>query len=186
MLEFSFEIVDDSKINIQYKYGSAMFAFNLFLSQGVWTLHPFDGILLQNKEMCSLVVAELFKNKDYQVMLARENILFSSLRTSIDLQPAQDIGTRKVSDHQPSDEITDFVESHSFEDILNLEIDQLQQRIDFFQDILHRMFMDGYGPGDTDFKNVQELVRTYKETCERIRALSGGTDRRDTDSSKRW
>lgn len=87
MLEFSFEIIDESKINIVYQYGSSSFNFNLFFNYGVWTLHPFDGILLQNKEMCRLIVTDLFKNKDFHVMLARENILLSTLRTSIDLNP---------------------------------------------------------------------------------------------------
>ncbi|MFC5653155.1 hypothetical protein ACFPYJ_29395 [Paenibacillus solisilvae] len=176
MVEFTFEIMDDSKINIQYQYGSAWFTFNLFLNQGVWTLHPFDGILLQNKDMCSLVIAELFKNKDYHVMLARENIPLSELRTSIDMQSPQErrrIRTERKPepDHGPSDEMTDFIEAHSFNDVLNLELDQVQQRVAFFQEILHRMFMDGYGPEDTDFTRVQALVKVYKETLEGLRDI---------------
>lgn len=193
MVEFSFEIIDDSKINIQYQYGSALFTFNLFLNQGVWTLHPFDGILLQNKDMCSLVVAELFKNKDYHVMLARENILLSELRTSIDLQPSPEdrrsaipVPKPEPDDHRPSDEMTDFIEAHSFNDVLNIEQDQVQQRIDFFQEILHRMFMDGYGPEDADFIHVQAVVRVYKETIERLRSIGGSDNIDRRGSNKRW
>lgn len=190
MVEFSFEIVDESKINIQYQYGSALFTFNLFLQQGVWTLHPFDGILLQNKDMCSLVVAELFKNKDYHVMLAREHILLSELRTSIDLQDRRSVGPvpkpKPEPDYSPSDDMTDFIETHSFDDVLELEIDQVQRRIEFFQEILHRMFMDGYGPEDADFMHVQAVVKVYRETIERLRGINGGDNSDRQDSNKRW
>ncbi len=193
MVEFSFEIVDESKINIQYKYGSALFTFNLFLQQGVWTLHPFDGILLQNKDMCSLVVAELFKNKDYHVMLAREHILLSELRTSIDLQTRQDRTSagpapkpKPAPDDRPSDEMTDFIETHSFDDVLELELKQMQQRMEFFQEILHRMFMDGYGPEDADFMRVQAVVKVYKGTIERLRGIDGSDNSDRRDSNKRW
>lgn len=72
MLEFTFEIIDEAKINIQYKYGSQFFNFNLFCSNGEWKLHPFDGILIENREMCRLVVSDLLQNKDFHVMLAKE------------------------------------------------------------------------------------------------------------------
>lgn len=128
MLEFSFEIIDESKINIVYQYGSSSFNFNLFFNYGVWTLHPFDGILLQNKEMCRLIVTDLFKNKDFHVMLARENILLSTLRTSIDLNP-ETRGERYQE--QDFDELSEFAETHSFEDVLQIEQDSIRERMDF-------------------------------------------------------
>lgn len=186
-MEFSFELMDDSQINIYYQYGSTTFMFNLFDQYGEWTLHPFDGILLQNKEMCALVVAELLKNKDFQVLLARENIPLTSLRTSIDLNTrSADHGRR--SDFGPPDrgydDKTDFIESHTFEDILDMEKQQVSERIAFFQDIIQRMYMDGYGPEDDEFNKVQTLIRIYKETLERLSDINGFDMKRKND--RRW
>ncbi len=46
---------------------------------------PFDGMLIRNKDMCQLVINELLKNKYFHVMCAKENILLSELRTTVDL-----------------------------------------------------------------------------------------------------
>ncbi|MGG4218199.1 hypothetical protein ABEW32_08195 [Paenibacillus jamilae] len=169
MLEFSFEIIDESKINIVYQYGSSSFNFNLFFNYGVWTLHPFDGILLQNKEMCRLIVTDLFKNKDFHVMLARENILLSTLRTSIDLNP-ETRGERYQE--QEFDELSEFAETHSFGDVLQIEQDSIQERIDFFQNITQRMYMEGFGPEDNDFNKVQAILRIYKDAYDQLGDLS--------------
>jgi len=184
VLDFSFELIDDSMINIHYQYGSTVFIFTLFMRDEEWTLHPFDGILLQNKEMCAIVVTDLLKNKDFHVLLARENITLSSLRTSIDLRPDSAEDNRPSSGGQVRDEKTDFIEEHSFEDILELEKEMVQERLAFYQDIIQRMYMDGYGPEDTEFNKVQGLIRIYKETYERLGSLD------DFDlkgkSGKRW
>lgn len=185
-LEFSFELMDDSQINIYYQYGSTTFMFNLFTQYGEWTLHPFDGILLQNKEMCALVVAELLKNKDFHVLLARENITLTSLRTTIELNPRTVPAERQQRRGTDSnyDDKTDFIESNTFEDILEMEKEQLQERIAFFQDIISRMYMDGYGPEDEDFNKVQTLIRIYKETLQRLSDINGFDMKRRND--RRW
>jgi hypothetical protein len=85
MIEFSFEVIDRTSINVEYQYGSEKFILNLFNRNGVWTIHPFDGILLHNRELCRHVMIDLFKNKYFQIMLAKEDIRLSELRTSIDL-----------------------------------------------------------------------------------------------------
>ncbi|WP_226001415.1 hypothetical protein [Paenibacillus sp. BJ-4] len=181
MLEFSFEIIDESKINIVYQYGSSSFNFNLFFNYGVWTLHPFDGILLQNKEMCRLIVAELFKNKDFHVMLARENILLSALRTSIDLNPDIPVRGERYQEQEP-DELSEFAETHSFEDVLHIEQDSIRERMDFFQNIIQKMYMEGFGPEDSDFNKVQAIIRIYKAAHDQLGDLSdfplGGDERR--------
>ncbi|MBW7454778.1 hypothetical protein ACFOLF_15045 [Paenibacillus sepulcri] len=171
MLDFSFELIDDSIINIHYQYGSTVFIFTLFMRDEEWTLHPFDGILLQNKEMCAIVVTDLLKNKDFHVLLARENITLSALRTSIDLRPEGSDEYTKPSPQPGRDEKTDFIEAHSFEEVLQLEKEMVQERIAFFQDIIQRMYMDGYGPEDNEFNKVQSLIRIYKETYERLGTL---------------
>ena len=82
--------------------------------------------------------------------------------------------------------MTDFIETHSFDDVLELELKQMQQRMEFFQEILHRMFMDGYGPEDADFMRVQAVVKVYKGTIERLRGIDGSDNSDRRDSNKRW
>lgn len=171
MLEFSFEIISDSTINIEYIYGSELFKLNLFLRNGYWTIHPFDGMLLQNRELCKLVMIDLFRNKYFQIMLAKENIALSSIRTSIELEPsseperlnpAERRGGRQ--DAPPIDETEEFIGNHSIEEIIQIEHDMLEQRVTFYGDLLKKMFMDNYGPGDYEFDKVQSLVRILKES----------------------
>lgn len=189
MLEFSFEIIDETKINIQYKYGSQFFNFNLFWSNGNWTLHPFDGILIENREMCSLIVADLLKNKDFHVMLAKEKIMLSQLRTTVNLQPEDpeefEINHRMDDrSYQDDDSLMSYIENHSFEEILQLEQQQIHARVEFFQQIIQRMFMEGIGPEDADFGKVQSIIRIYKDTFEKLGNIN---DNHMGDyNSKRW
>ena len=76
MLDFSFEMLDQHTINVEYVFGSEKFIFNLFYSNDNWTIHPFDGILLKNRDLCRSVMSDLFQNKSFQIMLAKENIYF--------------------------------------------------------------------------------------------------------------
>lgn len=177
MLEFTFEIIDEAKINIQYKYGSQFFNFNLFCSNAEWKLHPFDGILIENREMCRLVVSDLLQNKDFHVMLAKEKIVLSRLRTTVNLQ--SDDSEEFERDHRwddrssQNDELMDYIENHSFEEVLELEKQQLGARVDFFQQIIQRMFMEGIGPEDPDFRKVQSLIKIYKDTIESLGDING-------------
>ncbi|MWC27816.1 hypothetical protein [Paenibacillus sp. MMS18-CY102] len=201
MLDFSFEIIDETRINMQYRYGSAMFTFNLYYQQNNWTLHPFDGMLLQNREMCRLVVAELLQHKDFHVMLARENITLSALRTSIDLQPqdspARDVdssgeqerfGSRSRSRRNHLEDGPDlldtFIEENTFEDIVQMERERMEKRMGFFRRIIEKMFMEGYGPEDEEFRNVQAIIRIYKDAYDQLSDL-GNFDIRP-DDRKRW
>ncbi|MCW3795287.1 hypothetical protein OM416_27145 [Paenibacillus sp. LS1] len=172
MLEFSFEIIDEANINIQYKYGSQFFHFNLFWSNGDWTLHPFEGILIENREMCSLIIADLLKNKDFHVMLAKEKIVLSRLRTTVNLQPDDpeefEVSPRIDDRSSQGDELMGYIENHSFEEVLELEQQQMQAKVDFFQEIIQRMFMEGIGPEDPDFRKVQSIIRIYKDTFDRL------------------
>lgn len=188
MLEFSFEIIDETKINIQYKYGSQFFNFNLFWSTGNWTLHPFDGILIENREMCSLIVADLLKNKDFHVMLAKEKIVLSRLRTTVNLQPDDseefEVNPRIDDRSSQSDELMGYIENHSFEEVLELEQQQMQARVDFFQEIIQRMFMEGIGPEDPDFRKVQSIIQIYKDTFDKLGNIN---DNHMGDyNNKRW
>ncbi|EFM10397.1 hypothetical protein PaecuDRAFT_2833 [Paenibacillus curdlanolyticus YK9] len=201
MLDFSFEIIDETRINMQYRYGSAMFTFNLYYQQDNWTLHPFDGMLLQNREMCRLVVAELLQHKDFHVMLARENITLSALRTSIDLQSqeeaAHDLDTRgdrerfgsrsrsrRNNQEDGQDLLDTFIEENTFEDIILMEQGRMEKRIAFFRRIIEKMFMEGYGPEDDEFRNVQAIIRIYKDAYDQLSDL-GNLDIRP-DDRKRW
>jgi hypothetical protein len=170
MLEFSFEIMSDSNINIEYIYGSELFKLNLFLKNGYWTIHPFDGMLLQNRELCKLVIIDLFKNKYFQIMLAKENIALSSLRTSIELEPSREPEESNPAERRggrwedPTDKTEEFIGNHSIEEIIQIEHDLLEKRVTFYADLLKKMFMDNYGPGDDEFDKVQSLVRIFKES----------------------
>lgn len=84
-VEFNFEILDAETINIRYNYGGEWFEFNLFRDERGWMLHPFDAVLLGNPEMCRLVVTDLLAHKPCQVMLAKERIRLSGIRTTIDV-----------------------------------------------------------------------------------------------------
>lgn len=191
MLEFSFEIIDETKINIQYRYGSEMFNFNLFWTQGGWTLHPFDGILIENRDMCRLIVSELLKNKDFHVMLAKEKIMLSQLRTTINLDqpdvyedrlPDRRMGNR----YEEDDELMQYIENHTFDEVLQLELEQIRSRVDFFQQIIQRMFMEGIGPEDADFAKVQALIRIYKETGEKFERMNGFDPGYGDHDRRRW
>lgn len=191
MLEFSFEIIDETKINIQYRYGSEMFNFNLFWTQGGWTLHPFDGILIENRDMCRLIVSELLKNKDFHVMLAKEKIMLSQLRTTINLDqpdvyedrlPDRRMGNR----YEEDDELMQYIENHTFDEVLQLELEQIRSRVDFFQQIIQRMFMEGIGPEDADFAKVQALIRIYKETGEKFERMNGYDPGYGDHDRRRW
>ncbi|AJS60177.1 hypothetical protein [Paenibacillus sp. IHBB 10380] len=176
MIDFSFEIISDTNINMEYQYGSETFKLNIYLKHGCWTIHPFDGILLQNRELCRVVMIDLFKNKSFQIMLAKENILLSSLRTSIDLDPSkqdQDEPTHSresVNDriNRTSDYNGYVDQNSSLRDVFEQEVRLCDEKMDMFNDILKQMFMDNYGPGNDEFDKIQALVRTYKETQGKI------------------
>lgn len=177
MIDFSFEIISDTNINMEYLYGSEIFKLNIYLKHGDWTIHPFDGILLQNRELCRIVMMDLFKNKSFQIMLAKENILLSSLRTSIDLDPSgEDEPTHsRESDNDRFNRTSDYEgyvdRNSSLQDVIGHEVKFCDEKIALFNDILKEMFMDDYGPGDVEFDKIQEIVRTYKETREKIEKI---------------
>lgn len=188
MLDFEFEIIDENTINLRYQYGGEWLTFNLFLREGDWILHPFQGILLQNRDMCRLVVADLLQNKTFHMMLAKQHISLSSVRSSVDLgqtaAPALDGGNRgDRRRYQPDDEISDFIQEHSLESIHELEIELLGRRKSLYSEILQRMFMDGVNPSDEEFLAIQNIVRIYSDAISR---LSGDSENTNQDSRRRW
>jgi len=177
MNEFSFEIMSDTNINMEYVYGSETFIFNLFLRDGVWTIHPFDGILIQNKELCRIVMGELLRNKYFQIMLAKEDILLSEVRTSIDLSlhTERESGIDRTSNrNRINPSLEDYIANNTIESIFSDEVHLLDTRITFFGELLKEMFMDDLGPGDPDFDMIQGLVRSYKDAKENILSLVNG------------
>ncbi|GGF83799.1 hypothetical protein GCM10010912_31200 [Paenibacillus albidus] len=173
---FQYQIISPTAINLKYEYGGEYFTFNLFRKDEVWILHPFDGILLGNQAMCVLVVQDLFTNKAFQVMLAKENILFSNLRSSVDLDhPNIPIAASndRESYEDPDDDLMAFVQQHTIEEVIAYEHDLVKQRVAFYKDILQRMFMDDLGPSDREFQKVQEIVRIYEDAADRLSRLNG-------------
>ncbi|MCM3701970.1 hypothetical protein [Paenibacillus macerans] len=166
MEDFSYSQLSPTTYTIRYVYGGEPFNFNLFRKEGVWVLHPFEGILIANREMCYLVMSELFKHKPFQVMLAKQQIPFSDIRSSIDLQninePISIFNDRDAAPDYHRDEITAFVEENTVEDVIGIECNHLRDRIDFYGTILERMFMSGLGPGDQEFDAIKNIVSTYK------------------------
>jgi hypothetical protein len=181
MIDFSFEVISDTNINIEYLYGDEKFIFNIYLKHDCWTIHPFNGILLQNRELCKIVLIELFKNKNFQIMLAKENILLSSLGTSIDLDHPETTDrsdsvndrTDRLSEHQ------DYIDSNSITDILQQEVQMIDKKIVIFNKLLEKMFMGNYGPGDYEFDKIQSLVHIYKDVQEKMDSLSDNDSRRN-------
>lgn len=188
MLDFEFEIIDENTINLRYQYGGEWLTFNLFLREGDWILHPFQGILLQNRDMCRLVVTDLLQNKTFHMMLAKQHITLSSVRSSVDLgqaaAPTIDSGDRgDRRRYQPEDEISDFIQEHSLETIHQMELELLGRRKTLYSEILQRMFMDGINPSDEEFLAIQNIVRAYSDAMSR---LSGDSESSNQDSKRRW
>ncbi|NHN29456.1 hypothetical protein [Paenibacillus agricola] len=195
MLEFEFEVMTESSIHLRYLFGGEWFTFNLFLRDDVWILHPFEGILLGNKEMSRLVIAEMFSNKIFLVMLAKERILLSNIHSSIDLghreKPAMPkrggMGERAgtVNRNHPAipeipeisevteatDDLEDldaFIQGNSLEQVIEQERSLVLRRVTYYKEILKRMFMDGMGPNDEEFDKVRNIVKIYEETAQKL------------------
>jgi hypothetical protein len=195
-LDFTFEILDSSTINIQFNYGGAWFEFNLFHKEDQWVLHPYDGNLLGNPDMCRLVIADLLANKPFQVLLAKERIMLSRLRTSVDVSGDREIRHDRAGGGRPdididldsggTDELEDWIRGNSFEEILSQELQGIEGRQQLFNSLLQKMFYENLGPGDEEFDKVQEIARIYKDTAGRISQLiDSGNDFKDRPSDRR-
>lgn len=92
--------------------------------------------MIQNREICSLIVSELLRNKDFHVMLAKEKIILSQLRTSVNLQQDESdewVADRRNADYSShDDELIDYIGNHSFEDMLQLEQEKIEARVQLF------------------------------------------------------
>lgn len=180
-MDFEFEIFPNQTINLMFNYGGERFTFNLYESEDQWILHSFDSSLLGNKEICLLVVADLLKNKAFQVLLAKERIPPSQIHTSINLQFAE--AEREALPSLPSrsnpppivinnyNDMDDFIDTHTLEDILIEESVHIQTKIKFYNDILQRMFMEGSGPSEREFQKIQGIVRAYNDTLLKIHSI---------------
>ncbi len=184
-MEFTFEILDSSTINLRFNYGGAWFEFNLFYRDEQWILHPYDATLLGNPEMCRLVVADLLGNKVFQVMLAKQRILLSQLRTSVDVSndrferiPSERVERDRGAEQGVGDEIDRWVQQHSLTEIIDQEQRRVEERLQIYQTVLQKMFYQNLGPGDEEFDKVQEITRIYKEAFGRLGEL---TSKRDSD-----
>lgn len=121
-------------------------------------------------------------------MLAKEKIVLSRLRTTVNLQPDDseefEVNPRIDDRSSQGDELMGYIENHSFEEVLELEQQQMQARVDFFQEIIQRMFMEGIGPEDPDFRKVQSIIRIYKDTFDKLGNIN---DNHMGDyNNKRW
>ncbi|RKP48829.1 hypothetical protein D7Z26_20870 [Cohnella endophytica] len=181
-MDFTYEILDPATINVRLNYGGEWFDFNLFHKHGEWILHPFDASLLGNPDMCRLVVADLLSNKPFQVMLAKERIMLSHLRTSVDVSGDGDgrdriRGGRLGEEAEPSaeldkpDELEEWIASRTLEEILAGELQAMEDKLAFYNKLLQRMFYENLGPGDAEFDRIQEISRIYKDAVARFRDL---------------
>ncbi|WNS46335.1 hypothetical protein [Paenibacillus sp. MMS20-IR301] len=173
---FQYQLTSETSINLKFEYGGEYFTFSLYREEGGWVLHPFDGILLRNQAMCALVVQELFKHKPFQVMLAKENIHFDNIRSTINLEnvnaPVASRNEREDRTH-PADDLMDFVQQHSLEEVIEYECQLIEERINFYKEILQRMFMDNLGPSDPEFQKVQDIVRIHQYSLDSLSSLNG-------------
>ncbi|MFB9276581.1 hypothetical protein [Cohnella cellulosilytica] len=198
-MDFTFEILDSSTINIRFNYGGAWFEFNLFYEREQWILHPYDASLLGNPEMCRLVIADLLANKTFQVMLAKERILLSQLRTSVDVSgdryeriPSERSGreNEREPERGAGDEIDRWVQQHTFKEIVDQERQRLESRLQLYQTLLQKMFYQNLGPGDDEFDKVQEITRIYKDAIGRLDGLAdrddGGDFKDDLSKGRRF
>ncbi|MDQ0878371.1 hypothetical protein QFZ77_007030 [Paenibacillus sp. V4I3] len=191
MLDFTFEIVDESTINTRILYANEWFTFNIYEKDHVWTLHPFDGMLIRNKDMCQLVINELLKNKYFHVMCAKENILLSELRTTVDLSNRTSISTPRPTpspreerlDDELPDDIKSFMDYHTLDEIIDMEKQIIYKRMTFYKQMLEAMFMQGAGPTDQEFIQIQSIYVMWKESYEKLNGLS---DQDLSGGKKRW
>jgi hypothetical protein len=184
-LEFTYEIISESNINVRFIYGGEWFTFNLFNRDHQWVLHPFDSSLIRNKDMSRLVIADLLQHKPFQVMLAKEGIILSELNTTIPLGqnqeaeaeyeelPRIDRGSDWIFDEQrPSSpiefDIDQLIDENELEDLVQLEVQLIEARQNMYNQILHRMFMADLGPTDPEFQKVQQIVKAYGEAKTRL------------------
>lgn len=189
-MEFTYEIISESNINIRFIYGGEWFTFNLFHRDHQWVLHPFDSSLIRNKDMSRLVITDLLQHKPFQVMLAKEGIILSELFTSIPLGhqqeaeaeaefeelPRIDRGSDRIFDEQRSSNGPDFdieqlIEENELEDLIYLEVQLIEARQNMYNQILHRMFLADLGPTDPEFQKVQLIVKAYGEAKTRLLAI---------------
>ncbi|TFE22839.1 hypothetical protein [Cohnella luojiensis] len=176
-MDFTFEILDSSTINIRFNYGGEWFEFNLFFKQEQWILHPFDASLLGNPEMSRFVIADLLANKPFQVMLAKQRILLSNLRTSVDVSGTRDpdrVAGGRFDDYEDTDttdEVDDWIRSHTFQEILTQELQAVDRRLQLFNSLLQKMFYENLGPGNEEFDKVQEIARIYKDASSRMSGM---------------
>ncbi|KGE16329.1 hypothetical protein [Paenibacillus wynnii] len=176
MEAFQYELTSETSINLKYEYGGEYFTFSLYRDEWGWVLHPFDGVLLRNQAMCALVVQELFTHKPFQVMLAKEDILFSNIRSTVNLENVNTpIAARneRESHDNPMDDLRGFVEQHTIEEVIDYESGLIGSRISFYKEILQRMFMDNLGPSDPEFQKVQDIVRIYEHSLDKLSSLNG-------------
>ncbi|GGF86284.1 hypothetical protein GCM10010912_34470 [Paenibacillus albidus] len=133
---FPYELTSETAINLKYEYGGEYFTFSLYRDDRGWVLHPFDGILLRNQTMCALVAQELFKHKPFQVMLEKEGILFSDIRSTVNLEnvntPIAARNNREYRDN-PADDLMEFVQQHSIEEVIDYECSLIGSRISFYR-----------------------------------------------------
>ncbi|MFD2876658.1 hypothetical protein ACFTAO_12910 [Paenibacillus rhizoplanae] len=114
--------------------GGEYFTFNLFRDDSGWVLHPFDGMLLRNQAMCTLVAQELFKHKPFQVMLAKEGILFTDIRSTVNLDNVNaPVAARNEREPRGNlaDDLMEFVQQHSIEEVIDYECKLVGSRISF-------------------------------------------------------
>jgi len=178
-LDFTFEILDPTTINVRFNYGGEWFEFNLYSKQNQWILHPFDASLLGNPDMFRLVVSDLLAHKPFQVMLAKERIMLSQLRTSIDVSGnrydqdrERGRGGRYEDEAEENDDpIEDWIRNHTFDEILAQELQVVEERLQLFNTLLQKMFYENLGPGNLEFDKVQEITRIYKDAAGRLDGL---------------
>ncbi|OMF36877.1 hypothetical protein BK133_08115 [Paenibacillus sp. FSL H8-0548] len=187
-MEFTYEIISESNINVRYIYGGEWFTFNLFNRDEQWVLHPFDSSLIRNKDMSRLVIIDLLQHRPFQVMLAKEGIILSELNTSISLGqqqeepefeelPRRDRDSRRIFDEEPPSskaqavDIDRFIEENDLEDLVQQELQLVELRQNLYNQILHRMFMADLGPTDPEFQKIQQIVKAYGDAKTKLLAI---------------
>ncbi|AKG33363.1 hypothetical protein [Paenibacillus durus] len=169
-MEFQYNVVSYGTINVWYNYGGETFKFNLFKTDGSWLLHPFEGILISNRDLYTLVLKELLQNKYFQVMLAKEGIHLSALKTTIDIGRTDEDNYRE---NREADFTINNLQSLTLEEIIEMEISDILNKISIYKRILERMFMDGIDHNDFEFQKVKQFVTIYEETLRGFEDLSG-------------
>ena len=76
-----------------------------------------------------------------------------------------------------------FMDYHTLDEIIDMEKQIIHKRMTFYKQMLEVMFMQGAGPADEEFIQIQSIYGMWKGSYEKLNGLS---DQDLSGGKKRW